>query len=466
MSFRMKIALTMVSLLSLLLGVGGAALLSASFQASLESEELAVRNSCELLLETLEIVDELETGSDEDGVASLIQRIQLPEFFQSAMLSSEEEVLLVSGSAAADFLDLRSDAQAGQITLGYFQDSQGTPYLQATTCIRLGERTLLVLDLGRELSPVYEAQRQAQEAYIQIFLVMLVLCALLSLLLASLLTRPLNRLTETTKEIAAGNLSSRADLRSDDEIGVLAREFDAMAEQVEQSVSALKDAALRQEQFMGSFAHELKTPMTSIIGYADLLRTQNLTEEEQLDAVNYIFSEGKRLEKLSFQLLDIFVAGKEALELKPVSPLSLASVTAEHLRPVYEAQGICLSCSGEEGLCLLEPVLVRSLLLNLLDNAKKALDTGGRITLRAELTTEGCRFIISDNGRGIPEESLRHLTEAFYRVDKSRSRASGSAGLGLNLCAKIAELHGGGLCFESKVGHGTTVTAELKGGRA
>ncbi|MBQ9166336.1 MAG: HAMP domain-containing histidine kinase [Oscillospiraceae bacterium] len=465
MTFRAKIVLATVSLLSLLFGLGGTALLSASFQAALESEELAVRNSCEVLLETLEIINEIETGSDEASVASLLERIQLPDFFQAFTLASEEKMLLMSGSGAGDFLDLHARVEAGQITLGYFTDRQGTPYLQAATCIRLGTASVLYLDLGRDLSAVYEAQQQAQKAYVRIFLVMLALCVLLSLILASLLTRPLKKLAAATQEIAAGHLSSRSALNSDDEIGALSREFDAMAEQVEHSVSRLKEAALRQEQFMGSFAHELKTPMTSIIGYADLLRTQKLTADEQLEAVNFIFSEGKRLEKLSLQLLDIFVAGNEEIELKPISPLSLASVTVEHLRPVYEAQGIQLSLSGPEGVCLLEPVLTRSLLLNLLDNGRKALEAQGRITVQVELTPEGCRFVISDNGRGMPEEALLHVTEPFYRVDKSRSRASGSAGLGLNLCAKIAELHHGTLKFESQPGVGTTVTAELRGGR-
>ena len=82
-----------------------------------------------------------------------------------------------------------------------------------------------------------------------------------------------------------------------------------------------------------------------------------------------------------------------------------------------------------------------------------------------ETTAEGCTLCVEDNGPGIPAESLERLTEAFYRVDKSRSRRQGGAGLGLTLCAKIAELHKGSLQFESQEGRGTKVIAELKGGR-
>ena len=82
------------------------------------------------------------------------------------------------------------------------------------------------------------------------------------------------------------------------------------------------------------------------------------------------------------------------------------------------------------------------------------------------MTAEGCRVQVSDNGRGIPKEALAHITEAFYRVDKARSRAQGGAGLGLTLCARIAQMHNGTISFESIEDHGTTVTVQLKGGRA
>ena len=216
---------------------------------------------------------------------------------------------------------------------------------------------------------------------------------------------------------------------------------------------------------MGNFAHEMKTPMTSIIGYADLLRGQSLTPEEQTDAANYIFSEGKRLENLSLKLLDIFVADRREITMKSVSSAEIVRDLATHLKPVYEKAGIALQCDCEEGVCLLEPDLTRTLLLNLLENAKKAMSDGGNIRLTGTMLPDGYRFIVSDNGSGIPPEALQHLTEAFYRVDKSRSRAQGSVGLGLSLCAKIVELHHGTLHFDSEPGVGTTVTVDLKGGR-
>ena len=216
---------------------------------------------------------------------------------------------------------------------------------------------------------------------------------------------------------------------------------------------------------MGMFAHELKTPMTAIIGYADMLRGGTLDAGEQAEAANYIVSEGKRLENLSRKLLNLLVAGSREPALVPVSPARLVAEVAEHWRPGREKQGITLELDCQEGTCLLDPDLARSLVGNLLDNAGKALDGGGEILCRTRMLEDGVVLEVRDNGRGIPPEALRHLTEAFYRVDKSRARASGGVGLGLTLCDEIVRLHSGTLEFESREGQGTCVRAVLRRGR-
>ena len=104
--------------------------------------------------------------------------------------------------------------------------------------------------------------------------------------------------------------------------------------------------------------------------------------------------------------------------------------------------------------------------MNLIENARKALTGGGIIRVYSVMTAEGCQVKVSDNGRGIPQTALSHITEAFYRVDKSRSRAQGGAGLGLTLCAEIARMHHGTISFESEENRGTTVIVDLKGGLA
>ena len=114
---------------------------------------------------------------------------------------------------------------------------------------------------------------------------------------------------------------------------------------------------------------------------------------------------------------------------------------------------------------MLEPDLFVSLVVNLLENARRAMENGGVIKIMLSMTEDGCDLLIQDTGCGIPKDKLVHLTEAFYRIDKARSRSFGGAGLGLSLCDRIAKIHNGSLLIESEAGVGTSVKVQIRGGR-
>lgn len=212
---------------------------------------------------------------------------------------------------------------------------------------------------------------------------------------------------------------------------------------------------------MGAFAHELKTPMTSIIGFADLLRQDSLDESTRMMAAEYIFSEGHRLERLSFKLLELLLLQKDGINLKTIWLGSFVAEVERALSPVLDKKNIRLLCKAEQTKVTFEPDLTKSLLYNLVDNAAKAMDHGGTITVQAASIPGGCQFMVTDEGRGMEKAELSKITEAFYRVDKARSRSQGGAGLGLSLCRQIVELHNGHIGFESQPGQGTTVTVTL-----
>lgn len=465
MKFRLKITFCMLCLMAVLFGIWSSALIAISFQDGLDREKEAAKNSYRMLIYTLQMTGELETWSSTEEIQALFRQLSDQGGSWSAIsLYSEDGRLYSSGDAAEYFQDPRGTVDTQHCAITYFEDGAGERYLQLSGAFLAGDRTLY-LDMAHNISMLYRTREQQQAAYRRIFLGMTVLCAALAYTMALVLTRSLSRLSKGAREIAQGNFSYRSGIRSGDEIGRLSEDFDRMAGQVEQNILDLKESVERQERFVSSFTHELKTPMTAVLGYADLLRSQDLTEEERRDAANYIFSEGKRLERLSLKLLDIYVADQGEVVLSEQNPGRIVRDMVEHLEPGYREQGIVLTCRCGKGRCLLEPDLFRSLLVNLLDNARKALSDGGEVVVSVETTDEGCTLCVEDNGPGIPAESLERLTEAFYRVDKSRSRRQGGAGLGLTLCAKIAELHKGSLYFESQEGRGTKVTAELKGGR-
>ena len=220
------------------------------------------------------------------------------------------------------------------------------------------------------------------------------------------------------------------------------------------------DAELR-EEFIASFAHELKTPLTAIIGYADMLRSKDMAPKPRFTAAGYIFSEGKRLEALSLKLMDIIVVGKQGFEThRTEAGYFLREVCAVAL-PATAVDGIVLEVHADRAEVELEPDLFKTLLINLVDNARKASKREAKITLLGRREEGGYAFYVADQGRGMKKEELGKITEPFYMVDKSRSRAQNGAGLGLALCKRIAELHGTRLEYESEPGKGTTARVFL-----
>lgn len=466
MKFRVKMTLCMLGLLSLLFGLGGSLLISVSFQNSLAREKDVAFSAYQMVLSTLQIVNSLEEQGDYQDLAYTLKQLdeQDASAWAALRLASGQETICAFGPAAAYLGGAEELPEPGTCAFRYASGNRDRRYLILSGAVAAGGGPLY-LDTAHDITFLYEARRVQQQTYQRVFVGMALLCAGLAYTVSRLLTAPLEGLSRASRAIASGQYASRVRIRSGDEIGAVSADFNAMAARMEETVSALQSAVERQERFMGSFAHELKTPMTSIIGYADLLRGGTLDREEQSVAADYIVSEGKRLERLSRKLLDLLVLKKGELALAPVAPAGLVGALAERLEPAYRAQGIHLSCRCEAGTCLLEADLVRSLVLNLLDNARKALDKGGHITVRTEMLADGCRIQVRDDGRGIPPEALDRLTEAFYRVDRSRSREQGGVGLGLTLCQEIAALHRGTIRFESPAGGGTCVTVELKGGR-
>lgn len=466
MSFRLRIILMTTALMTILFSIGGTALIHSSFQTSMEKEEQAIVDTNELILRVVQYVGKDSTWISEEELISVIGNLCQQDSIEYLQLMHEAELIYVyeKEDSVSEHINEVLSAVENQVQITYFTADEKDTYLQSSTKFSLNDRTFY-LDICRKLTDLYETREEQIRLFQNIFIVLSALGVLLSFLATTFITRHLRRLTKASKEIGAGNLSYRSRIKSSDEVGELAAAFDHMAETLEENILLLKESAEQKEMFMGAFTHELKTPMTSIIGYADLLRAQKLSPRDQEDALEYIFTESKRLENMSLKMLELFVADKKEIVLKACSPAKLVAYTVKHLQNMFAKENIRIEVQAEQGICLLDSDLFETLLINLLDNARKAMEHGGKINVAVKMSENGCILYVVDEGRGIPEEALKHLTEAFYRVDKARARSKGSAGLGLALCEKIADLHHGTLMFDSKEGIGTVVTVFLNGGR-
>lgn len=285
---------------------------------------------------------------------------------------------------------------------------------------------------------------------------------LLLFALARKITKPLNKLTKIADEITLGNYGKKVELKgSDYEISALSESINSMSSAIEQKIKEIREELEKRNMFVADFTHEMKTPMTAIIGYAQMLRSYDLDESEKDQAAEAIYNEAKRLEKLSLQLLDLYVYQNENVEMQKLNLFDVGEQLKATLKYLSEKYDVSYSIDFEREVVCANNVLLLSLLYNLADNAFKASWPQTTIKIYSKVTPAAVQICVEDEGRGIAEENIKLLTEPFYREDKSRSRKLGGAGLGLALCKEIATLHGTELIFKSEKNKGTRVSFTL-----
>ncbi len=294
-----------------------------------------------------------------------------------------------------------------------------------------------------------------------LFLTGAVVILIMSFLLFQFLNiifRPLRQISGTSAEIANGNYGSRIPVHGKDEISGVAHNFNLMAEQIENQIRQLKEGAEQKQQFIDNFSHELRIPLTAIYGYAEYIQKACLSEEERYECTQFIMSECSRLQNMAYQLLDMALLRRDD---RKDSDCSVKELFAEsekimHMRAVEKKIRLAYDSSPN---CVVRGNMEQLLILtnNLIDNAIKASQQEDEIRIYAYAEESAVVVEVEDHGTGMEMEQISHIREAFYRVDKARSRAAGGAGLGLAICERIVQMHNADMSFISEPGVGTIV---------
>ena len=451
MKFSQKIVCMMLLVLAAFFSIGGYVLVNGSFRDRMNNAAQQEQRIHAMLCGVVEDRYLDASGQGEETGAAFWAGARLQEQACSFRLTRSGELLCTGGDAMpqADALAALGDGQSLVTRLDG----------RVLRCYRselLGGMTLVS---AFDVTQIFTEREQSLNRFLVLEAAVLLAAAVVVWFLSCRLTRPLADLTAASERIAAGDYALRTNVRTGDEIGVLSDGFDRMAAAVQDKVAALELSVQQRDDFVGAFTHELKTPMTGIIGYADLLRSMQPDPEEQREAAGAIFHEAQRLEALSGKLLQLMGLGEHAPQLVPVQ---LDSVFAEARRAVAPALNGCILTMQSNGLTVQgDADLLCDLVINLVTNAAKASTPGSAIAVCAEQADGSIRLTVQDHGQGIPADKLARVVEPFYMVDKSRSRRQGGSGLGLALCSRIAQAHGGTLAMESELGKGTTVTVTL-----
>src|SRR3989441_859177 len=226
-------------------------------------------------------------------------------------------------------------------------------------------------------------------------------------------------------------------------------------------VSALRRLEAVRRDFVANVSHELKTPLTSIVGYAETLVARTAPVSEARRFAETILSNARRMQRLVDGLLDLSRIESGGWRPAPqvVEVESAARDAWEALAGQAAAAGVALETAvvPDAHALLVDPDALRQIFLNLFENAIRHTPSGGRVRVSAELGRDGVVLAVADSGAGIPAEHLPRIFERFYRVDPGRARDQGGTGLGLAIVKHLVEAHGGQVAAESALGHGTTI---------
>ncbi|HHB91510.1 MAG TPA: HAMP domain-containing protein [Anaerolineae bacterium] len=276
-------------------------------------------------------------------------------------------------------------------------------------------------------------------------IVSLIAAIAVSLFTSQRIVQPIRAMMQASREIAAGNFKRRVAVVSEDELGALAESFNQMAEELELTEQ-------RRLNLIGDVAHELRTPLTNLRTMLEALTDGVLPPDPAtFQTMNH---EVLRLQRLvqDLQELSRAEAGEMAMFPEWVDPAQLVSSVVDRLALQFHDKGVALHVNMEPDLPMIfvDPARITQVLVNILGNALQYTPGGGQVWVAVRRGGDAIEFVVRDTGRGIPAEDLPHIFERFYRVDKSRARASGGSGIGLTISKHIVEAHGGRIWAKSE----------------
>ncbi|WP_243141143.1 sensor histidine kinase [Alkaliphilus pronyensis] len=320
------------------------------------------------------------------------------------------------------------------------------------------DRILGVVFMSISLQEAYNTINSVKNLLFFISLLTLLLITGISLVFANLISQPIKVLTEAMQRTAQGKLNERVDIDGNDEIGQLSRAYNFMSTKLSHIEKQRKD-------FVANVSHELKTPLSSMKLLAESLIMQpsnNISIYHEF--LEDIDSEIDRLNEIIESLLSMVDLDEEKLNLnyKLTYVNYLIEKVVNNIRPLAEKKNIKIIISQWEKIQIfIDQGKIYQALMNIIYNAVKYTDDGGKITINIEKEGRYAVIKVTDTGYGIPKESLPYIFDRFYRVDSARSRKTGGTGLGLSISHQIISLHQGTIEVESEVKKGSTFIVRL-----
>lgn len=448
MKIRLRLTIIFFVMLAISLALCGIILLDAAATISIKSAEQGAQGELSMLNVSYEnVLKELTSSS----MGEAVQRSIAVYLFRQYISSQSQFSLMRNG----EILYNNSDYAIETILQG---ESNKTIHVDGKWLYLATDEELMLnntsyqIFITRDVTDVYQGIYTLRLQFIAICLGTFILSAVIIMLCTFRALQPLKTLQKSAAAIANGIYDQRIGIHGRDEIAELGKSFNKMADAVQQNIEKITATAEERKLLLGALTHELKTPMTAIIGYSEYLQKSRLTVAQREEAIDFIHLESQRLERLTQKMMRLItLTDGESVQLSIVPVKQLFTMIERTVLVTAKERGVNVTMDFESVYYNMDVDLIASVIINLFDNACAA----GAKNVHINATQAG--VTVSDDGCGIPSKALELITQPFYRIDKARSRKHGNAGLGLALVQRIAELHHAGLIIESEENKGTRI---------
>lgn len=307
------------------------------------------------------------------------------------------------------------------------------------------------------LSNISEANNMKQEQtnfFIELSVISSFIIALFLSITVNFLTRKIKKLDKAVNKVKQGNYNIKLKKLGNDEIGNFGNSFNEMTIAIQDNINKIQEVSENRRQFIGDLTHEIRTPLTSIIGYSSLINNDKVTDNNTIKQYSArIYEEGKYIQQMSERLTEMLLIENGSIKKELINISEEIKIIIEELENLY--YNAIFNIQIEENVYKeVDKILLKSLIYNLVKNAIGAYDT----TPRIDIYLSKYEITIIDYGRGIPEDKIEKIKEPFYTLTKDRNRKISGMGLGLTLCFKIVNIHNWKLNIKSEIEKGTKVT--------
>lgn len=375
MKFWIKLMLGIVIIISIILSFSRYITVRQNFINSLEKEIKENANKHKLSRYYLDsnIIAKIQQGEEftEEHMYEYIKSLYeyMEDDIESVEIYTEDNVKIIStfGKSHKLKIDNIDELLDKEVDKYIIREIENENYMIFSSYYTVSNFSIYIVNIYDITSIYNERARQLKDVMYTDFIV-LAISSIVIAVFAKFLTKPIEELNSITKKISSGNFKERVNVKANDEIGELANSFNKMAEEIENKINSLNLSIKQKDDFISGFSHEIKTPMTAIIGYSDLLRLKNYDDEVRIPALNYIYSESKRLEELSYKLLSLMEISEDKIEFKVLNIKDFIEKTCKKII----LDNIDLKLDLEEAKVKIDENLLEVVMRNLIQNAKKA----------------------------------------------------------------------------------------------